>query len=71
MNTVAVTDHGIAAFQVAENVAAERVRKDRMQTFDLKKFVRSFKLQEAGIGPREVLAKMRCLGRKAGSDGGD
>ncbi len=64
----------LAAFHVAEVFNVERVRKGKTQTFDLKRFVRRLTLEtgelrldllhphaEAGIGPREVLAKILAL----------
>jgi len=65
----------IAAFQVAESVPLERVRKGKTQCFELKKFVRALTLEQdgalrlellqphdgAGIGPRDALAKVLGL----------
>jgi hypothetical protein len=68
----------IAAFQSAENVSVERTRKGKTRHFDLKKFVRSLNLDnagklrldllhphsEAGIGPREVIEKIFYLDKE-------
>ncbi|CAK8718109.1 Radical SAM core domain-containing protein [Candidatus Electronema halotolerans] len=74
MNLDQATD-SIAAFHVAASMLLERSRKGKTQTFELKKFIRKLKLEEAGrlrlellhphaeagIGPREVLAKVLAL----------